>query len=229
MRLVAPLTVLLALVLVPAVPATPPPKAKAAPGLIIEGETAVVVRRVPFDVVAPAGGKLYFWRLPAGWKADAPLVAARITVTEAPAGMGTVAVDAVSADFTVASYSLAVSIGAVVPPGPSPAPLPPIAKAWVVVIEETAEAAAGRGAYLADRPLGDYVRAKGWKVRLADKDVRDASGQPPRDLAPYLAQAAGKALPLYWVVDAAGTVRGHGPLPATPAAFLATLRAIGGE
>jgi hypothetical protein len=112
-------------------------------------------------------------------------------------------------------------------PGPTPPPVPP-AKAWLVVIEETAEAKSNRGAYYSDPGLLGYLKGKGWKARIADKDAKDPAGNPPRDLAPYLRLAAGQSLPRAFVVDQAGTVRYAGALPATPAEMLAILRRIGG-
>jgi hypothetical protein len=63
---------------------------------------------------------------------------------------------------------------------------------------------------------------------VVDKDVRDANNQQPKDLAPYLRLASGKALPYVFVVDSAGTVRAEQALPATAAELTALLRRIGG-
>jgi hypothetical protein len=116
------------------------------------------------------------------------------------------------------------------PPTPPSPPAPPatLGKAWLVVIEETAQAAAGRGAFLADPSLVAYLQAKGWRQRLADKDAVDASGACPADLCGYLAAAKGKKLPYLFVVDEHGHARYQGEVPATPAALLALLTKIGG-
>ncbi len=116
-------------------------------------------------------------------------------------------------------------------PGPAPGPTPqpsPLARAWVVVIEETSESAASRGAFWADRDLVAYVKAKGWKVRVADKDARDARGQVPADLAPYIARAKTRTLPHLMVVDPEGNPVAEGTLPASAAELLVALKKIGG-
>jgi len=112
-------------------------------------------------------------------------------------------------------------------PAPAPAPAVAAGKCHVVVIEETAEATARRGVYLAHRDLAGYVRGKGWRVRVADKDAVDATGRTPADLAPYVARAKGR-VPYVLVVAEEGRLLHEGSLPATPAELLAVLRRIGG-
>jgi hypothetical protein len=127
--------------------------------------------------------------------------------------------------------------GPPVPPGPGPTPPPPtppdpapvpVAKAWVVIIEETADALPERGRWLGDPELRKYVAAKGWRFRVADKDTKDKEGNTPADLKPYIERAAGKGYPQVYVVDQDGKVRHEGPLPKTPADLLTTLKKIGG-
>lgn len=113
------------------------------------------------------------------------------------------------------------------PPPPKPQPVP--TRCWLVVVEETAEAAANRGLYFQDKELRGYLSAKGWKLRLADKDVVDRSGRPPADLKPWLDRAKGKVLPYAAVVDQDGAVRSEGVLPANVADLVKTLRTIGGD
>lgn len=116
-----------------------------------------------------------------------------------------------------------------VPPvPPPPVPPAPITRAWVVVIEESAEASADRGRWLADKGIRDYLTAKGWKLRVADKDVKDGSGNTPKDLQPYISRASGKKLPQIFVVDQDGKVRHEGDLPTSTADLLAVLKKIGG-
>ena len=124
-----------------------------------------------------------------------------------------------------------------VPPGPGPGPGPnppvpptPVARAWVLVIEETAEATARRGSFYGNRELVDYVKAKGWRIRPTDKDARDRNNQTPSDIKPYLdlVTKSGLRLPYTWVVAQDGTVRHQGELPSSPGELLAILRRIGG-
>ena len=113
-------------------------------------------------------------------------------------------------------------------PDPKPDPIPePIAKAWLVVIEETADAAASRGAYITDKGLVDYMKSKGWKHRIADKDAKNKDGERPRDLVPYLERSTKWGLPYVCLVDQKGQVRMEGKLPATPSALLQKLKEIG--
>lgn len=112
-------------------------------------------------------------------------------------------------------------------PDPDPTPVPP-AKAWVVVVEETSDAAAERGKILTDKNLSEYVKGKGWKVRVVDKDVKDSQGQVPADLRPYFALAGGKQLPQMFIVDQDGKVRFQGLAPKTAAEVLAILKKVGG-
>lgn len=117
------------------------------------------------------------------------------------------------------------------PPGPDPKPdpLPPIAKAWVVVVEETTEAANNRGKYFQSPDLHQFFRSKQWSYRVADKDVQGIGGSPPRDLKPWLDRASGKKLPWMFVIDAQGVEYFSGPVPNTPQGLLAELKRIGGE
>lgn len=99
---------------------------------------------------------------------------------------------------------------------------------WLVVIEETAERTPSQAALLGDAELSGYVRCKGWRVRVADRDAKDAEGRVPRDLAGYIERAKGKRLPYLILVDASGKARHEGTMPASAAEVLATLKKAGG-
>jgi hypothetical protein len=134
------------------------------------------------------------------------------------------------------SYCIVIVEGDVVPPPvpPPPVPPPPVppkptdAPAWVVVIEETAEAGKGRRDYWSDPALAAKLKGLGARLRLADKDVRDKDGQPPADLKPYLDRSRGKALPQCYVISATGGVLFEGPLPSTAARLSILLDSLGG-
>jgi len=114
-------------------------------------------------------------------------------------------------------------------PKPTPTPAPYTGKFSMVVIEETDVAANNRGQFFADKELRDYLATKlVGKPRIADKDVVDASGQPPKDLAPYLNHAKGKGLPQLYLIAPDGTVLYEGDLPKTPAELIATVKKVGG-
>lgn len=150
------------------------------------------------------------------------------------------AYSAVDGDPTEPAVCLVV-VGSGVNPGPGPSPVPPVPVPppdplpgpvklpyHLLVIEETNDAGAGRGAILADVALRQRLVDKGHKMRFVDKDVRDSTGQVPTDLKPYLARAAGKALPLLFVVDSAGKVLSEAQRPADAAGFLTLLTKLGG-
>lgn len=91
------------------------------PALRIEGETLVIVTKVPFKVVAPEGFKLYSWSLPTTWKSDVKnslTIKSTATISEAPEGSSTVNVTAIDKDFGVSEFSLQVNVGKVSPPVP---------------------------------------------------------------------------------------------------------------
>lgn len=114
-------------------------------------------------------------------------------------------------------------------PGPNPTPGPVSGKLWLVVVEETADARAERGRWLRDEALHGYVAKKGWKIRLTDKDAKDASGNVPADLKPYIDRARGKELPQAYVVDEKGKVHHEGVLPAEAADLLKLLKKLVNE
>lgn len=114
-------------------------------------------------------------------------------------------------------------------PDPDPKPDPkPITKAWVVIVEESEDARDSRGQFVTDKALSEYVKAKGWKLRMTDKDVLNPDGKVPADLEPYILRAKSKGLPYFCVVDQDGTIRTEGTLPDKASDFLATLKKVGG-
>lgn len=112
------------------------------------------------------------------------------------------------------------------PPAPKPKPDPVSGPLWVVVVEETSDAATNRGAFFADAGLMAHMKAKGYKWRVMDKDVKDKDGRVPKDLGGYLDRAAGKKLPYLMVVDADALIHREGPLPATPADLVKLLKEV---
>lgn len=114
-------------------------------------------------------------------------------------------------------------------PQPKPEPKPYVGKFRMIVIEETEQAANNRGQFFADADLQAYLASKlSGKARIADQNVVDATGKPPRDLVPYLERAKGKPLPQVYLVGDDGTILYEGDLPKTPGELLATLRKVGG-
>lgn len=90
-------------------------------------------------------------------------------------------------------------------PGPQPDPQPPgpvtPAKLYAIFVEETATAVAQRGAMFNDKDFAAWLAGKGHRWRVADQNVQDAAGNVPADIAEYVADAKGKALPQLYLVS----------------------------
>jgi hypothetical protein len=91
-------------------------------------------------------------------------------------------------------------------PNPDPAPITPTALWGFVVVEETADAVAVRGAMLAEPTLAKFVKSKGYHWRMVDKDVVGSDGKPPADVLPCLNAAKGKVLPQVFLIDSKGNI-----------------------
>jgi hypothetical protein len=123
------------------------------------------------------------------------------------------------------------------PPGPPPPdPVPPAPpgpvtpqKLWVVIVEETADAVATRGAFLSDQTLRKFMEAHGHRWRVVDKDVVGTDGKPPEDVQRFLADARARKLPMLYLVNAKGQTVHQEPVPATAAELLTLLKKWGGE
>ena len=110
---------------------------------------------------------------------------------------------------------------------PAPGPTTPT-RLVVVVVEETAEAVAGRGAMFSDAAVVARMKDKGHRWRVVDKDVVGADGQPPTDVKRFLDQARGKPYPSLYLIDEKGKARFAGPAPTTASALLELITVNGG-
>jgi len=123
-----------------------------------------------------------------------------------------------------------------IPPGPQPGPdppkpdpTPPIAgKLFVVVVEETRDAAANRGLWFTDKELWAYFREKGHRLRVVDKDVKDADGKTPADVKRFIDDTGNGGTPRLYLVGEDGKTRRAGPMPETPAKLLSLIKQYGG-
>lgn len=118
-------------------------------------------------------------------------------------------------------------------PKPDPKPDPDVqpvtpTKLWVVIIEETSEAASNRGAMLSDAKLIDRMNTKQHRFRVVDKDVVGTDGRPPADIARFLTASKGKSLPQLFLVDEKGHPRFSGDMPKSAADLLALITKVGG-
>lgn len=109
-------------------------------------------------------------------------------------------------------------------PDPRPNPRGPLSLIW---IEETADRTPEQAAALTDSELRDAIRKAGWSLRIADVDVVDEDGNPPSDLAAYIASAKRDGVPRLFAVDAAGAEVFAGKAPANKDEFAAILKRLG--
>jgi len=116
-------------------------------------------------------------------------------------------------------------------PDPKPDPQPPVwdaAPLIVLVVEETAEAAATRGAFFTDKDLSARMKEKNHKFRIVDKDVVGPDGKPPEDLKRFLDAAKNKKLPQLFLVDGKGKTRFQGDCPDKASELIDRLKKVGG-
>ena len=125
------------------------------------------------------------------------------------------------------------------PPKPDPKPDPdppgPVAPAqlYVVVVEETEAAVAGRGLMFSDAALKARFAEKGHKWRVVDKDVVGPDNRPPADVVQFLDLARGKDYPMVFLVaieNGKRVIRFQGPIAPTAKAadLLALIQKWGG-
>lgn len=161
--------------------------------ITVEGETRLVVSKLPFTLKAPAGADIYLWRLPDGWAGtdkDQSFV-----VEKAPAGVGSVSVLSISIDYankktTKTTHTLKVELQTgpappdPKPPDPPPDPQPkPVAGLRVLIVEESGERSklpASQQAVIFSKAVRDWLNAncaedknfnsgRAWTIQ--DKDV----------------------------------------------------------
>lgn len=117
------------------------------------------------------------------------------------------------------------------PPNPQPPDPTPVTpqKLFVVIIEETEEAVAKRGAMLSDAALLARMKEKGHKFRVVDRNVVDANGNPPADIKRFLEASKNKKLPQLFLVNEKGeTVKTAELVENTAAELLDLLKKSGG-
>lgn len=134
-----------------------------------------------------------------------------------------------AADVVRRTVDVDAGTGPQPPPKPEPQPGPVAeGKRYILLVEETADANASRGKLFTDATLFQRIKDRGHIWRAADKDVRDAAGNVPADLKPYLDRAAGKKLPQVFIVAPDGTVLIQAECPADAATLLELLKRAGG-
>lgn len=95
----------------------------------------------------------------------------------------------------------------------------------IIGIYETGEPFPALASYRTDKSFHDALKARGHTWRFVDQHVKGTDGQPPRDVAPFIADAQGKTLPRVYLNDTqTGKSLYAGSLSKDdPAAFLSLL------
>lgn len=128
------------------------------------------------------------------------------------------------ADIVTVTLDVGSGKGPQPPPDVEPAPVP--ADLWgFVIVEETSDAVAGRAALLGDKDLAAFLKAKGLRWRVVDKDVVGRDGATPADVKAWVDDAKGKPLPQVYLVGKDGAKVYGGPCPKTAAELV---KLIGG-
>lgn len=136
--------------------------------------------------------------------------------------------------FVVAPYGTVPTPGPGPSPDPGPGPTPvPSGKLFVLIVTETAQQTPQQAAVINSKAADEYIAAKSWQRRVADKDTVDENGKVPTDLAAWLDKAkawnaGGGKWPYLNIADGSGAVVYEGAMPATEAEYLALLKKFGG-
>jgi len=136
--------------------------------------------------------------------------------------------------FVVAPYGTVPTPGPGPSPDPGPGPTPvPSGKLFVLIVTETAQQTPQQAAVINSKAADEYIAAKSWQRRVADKDTVDENGKVPTDLAAWLDKAkawnaGGGKWPYLNIADGSGAVVYEGALPATEAEYVALLKKFGG-
>lgn len=136
--------------------------------------------------------------------------------------------------YVIAPYGTVPTPGPGPSPDPGPGPTPvPSGKLFVLIVTETAQQTPQQAAVINSKAADEYIAAKSWQRRVADKDTVDENGNVPTDLAAWLDKAkawnaGGGKWPYLNIADGSGAVVYEGALPATEAEYVALLKKFGG-
>lgn len=191
--------------------ATVPPRPRAEPGLVIEGETTVVVTKLPFDVVAPTAD-FHNWRIPAGWETSGE--ESRLTVTKAT-GVGVVSCTTISFlknkegtfDKVKSTYAITVTVGKVPDTKPPPIIPPPGSALYFMAIRADGAASPTFTQIMSD-PAWETLKGKGHLVK-------DFTATRARELGYTVGAVLPCVLTLRVTGDKSAVVRQSIPLPLT--------------
>lgn len=119
--------------------------------------------------------------------------------------------------------TLIFQVGPRPPPQPQPQPQPSGKAAAVLVIDSGSDVWPERGRVKV--ALAEWTDYPGRNIgrRWVEPTVVDSTGQPPKDLKPWLDRAAGKPVPQIFVATEKGEILFEGPCPKTPADLISLL------
>lgn len=147
----------------------------------------------------------------------------KVDLSVVPDGYKLSKADFLAGKSTIAGRSIQVEGVGPLPPGPGPIPPDPVPDPspvivqqplWgLVIVEETATAAEGRGLIMASGLLAKTLSDHSWKWRVVDKDVINQQGQVPADVAPYVADAKQKGTPRIYILSDKIKIVYAGPCP----------------
>lgn len=212
------------------------------------GKYTLVIQEAPFTLSAPAGGDLYFWKLPASWMTTDQNDS--IVVTAAPEGAYSISCTVITIQWeakktTKATYALSLAVGkAPKPPDPTPVPPipdPPIPPAPIkgmrvlFVWEKDDLLTREQLNVLNSTSIRDYLNkkcvdgSKGWAKWDKDTTLTTRPAPWPDLWAAVKAKVLTEQVKLPAVAVADGTKVTLHQLPATEAATLTLLKQYGGE
>jgi hypothetical protein len=215
--------------------------------VVVVKEDQTVVRSFPFTVDAPPGAALYFWTYPAGVQAVDK--GERLEVVNAPKGMLTINLKAISVDFEKKTFitkfgTTTVAVGDVVPPVPPkpdpPKPDPPKPDPVdptpipepgfrVLIVYETSAVSPQIASILSAEAIRTYAREKCVKDGTTPAFYTFDKDADTTKFFPWVGKAMQRPrTTLPWILVSNGTSGFEGPLPGTVSETLALLRKFGG-
>jgi len=216
---------------------------KAVP-LKVEGDTQIVVKSLPFKVVASPGSDVYVWSFPDNVTASEDTDGV-LTVTKAPKGVFRVSVVGMKIDFETKKVIkdrgvIEVIVGDAPQPDPQPDPTPPPTPAPIpdvgfrVLIIEDAKNRINlppeQFEVLFDEKIQDYLDSKCVKESSGTKAWRiwPDKVNAKREAKYWQDALARKRDSLPWIIISDGKTGYEGPLPKDVDATLALLKKYGG-
>lgn len=216
--------------------------------LVVEGDTQILVKTLPFKVVAAKGSDIYVWSFPDNVTAS-ETDDGILTVTKAPNGTFTIRVIGMKVDFDTKKVTkdrgvIEVVVGNPTPgpdpdpspdpdPKPDPAPIPEAGFRVLIVesLKQRIKLPPQQLAILFDKKVRDYLnskcvvepdnKTKAWRIWDTEVDATN-------DLKLWQTAMTRKRTATPWIVISDGKKGFEGPLPDSVDATLELLKKFGG-